>query len=66
MSFAYSAPEEDYHSLSSFGASTSSISRDYDIWMVTDPGSITNRRNRVLQGMGLTDKGVVRIRAQTF
>ncbi|KAF3449198.1 hypothetical protein FNV43_RR09926 [Rhamnella rubrinervis] len=34
-------------------SSSSSMSPDYDIWMMA-PGSITERRNRLLQGMGLT------------
>ncbi|KAI4340080.1 hypothetical protein MLD38_024952 [Melastoma candidum] len=64
MSFASAiSPGEDFRSLSGFGAST--LSRDYDIWMA-EPGSITERRNRLLQGMGLAENGVVRIASKDF
>ncbi|CAN1849627.1 WD repeat-containing protein 44 [Linum perenne] len=42
----------------SFAAAAMAMSPQYDIWMAA-PGSITERRNRLLQGMGLAEEKAI-------
>ncbi|KAL3825999.1 hypothetical protein ACJIZ3_022028 [Penstemon smallii] len=57
MSFASavsSASKQSVHSIESI-PNPSSILGNYDMWMA-DPGDVTERRRRLLQGMGLSSK----------
>ncbi|KAF8395112.1 hypothetical protein HHK36_019053 [Tetracentron sinense] len=63
-----SAPPEEFSSFAaeSVVASTSSMSEDYNVWMA-EPGSIKERRKRLLQGMGLSgDKELLRLSSAEF
>lgn len=52
--------------ISSVSSAAAAMSPDYDIWMAS-PGSITERRKRLLQGMGLTGKKeILRIASKDF
>ncbi|KAF5190111.1 Wd repeat-containing protein [Thalictrum thalictroides] len=56
------SPEE----FRNFPVSASASSEDYNIWMA-EPGSIKDRRQRLLQGMGLShDKELLRVPSQEF
>ncbi|KAI3970888.1 hypothetical protein MKX01_024535 [Papaver californicum] len=59
---AVSGPHEEYRSYAALGlAASTSMPDDYDIWMA-EPGSIKERRKRLLQGMGLSsDKNFLRL-----
>ncbi|KAI3442944.1 uncharacterized protein J3R85_000278 [Psidium guajava] len=58
------ASAENFRSQSGNGASTS-VSQDYEIW-ISQPGSISERRKRLLQGMGLSNKDVLRLTSGEF
>ncbi|KAJ4842682.1 hypothetical protein Tsubulata_014904 [Turnera subulata] len=47
-----SVPTAEFRSYAAAAAAAAAMSPDYDIWMAA-PGSITERRKRLLQGMGL-------------
>lgn len=59
---AVSGPHEEYRSYAALAlAASTSMPDDYDIWMA-EPGSIKERRKRLLQGMGLaSDKNFLRL-----
>ncbi|KAH7514456.1 hypothetical protein FEM48_Zijuj11G0091500 [Ziziphus jujuba var. spinosa] len=53
ISFTSAVSTTEFGNFAGATAFSSPISPDYDIWMAA-PGSITERRKRLLQGMGLT------------
>ncbi|PIA62855.1 hypothetical protein AQUCO_00200699v1 [Aquilegia coerulea] len=58
---AISTPPEEFR-----GFAESASSEDYNIWMA-EPGSIKDRRQRLLQGMGLShDKELLRVSSNEF
>ncbi|KAK3445260.1 hypothetical protein EUGRSUZ_A01259 [Eucalyptus grandis] len=58
------ASAERFRSLSGIRASTS-MSQDYEIW-ISQPGSISERRKRLFQGMGLSNKDLLRLASAEF
>ncbi|CAI0427159.1 unnamed protein product [Linum tenue] len=54
------------YSFAAAAANPTTMSPEYDIWMAA-PGSITERRNRLLQGMGLAEeKAMVKMMSKDF
>lgn len=53
ISFTSAVSTSEFRNFPGATALSSPISPDYDVWMAA-PGSITERRKRLLQGMGLT------------
>ncbi|XP_057971417.1 uncharacterized protein LOC131160097 [Malania oleifera] len=69
MSFASaisSAPSENFRRSLAAVAASASMPEDYNVWMA-EPGSIKERRRRLLQGMGLScDKEFLRLTSAEF
>lgn len=65
MSFASAVSSSSSEKFCPFKPTTSPMLEDYNMWM-EEPGSIKDRRKRLLQGMGLTSKKSFSIASSNF
>ncbi|CAL1379207.1 unnamed protein product [Linum trigynum] len=65
-SFSTTISSKTFRNYSFAATAGTTMSPEYDIWMAA-PGSITERRNRLLQGMGLAEeKAMVKMMSKDF